>query len=494
MKEATGTTRRDFLKKTAYLTGGLLIGSSEIFRRSAEVEVIPVHNFDVIVYGNNVSGIGVIRGISLTDTISPKLNVALVGTARYIQSPMCHGQSFEDQYDSEYVSNGFYKEISNAIKNEYSLLGINPAPNGRLGYEPEVAARTLEWFKNKPNVTYYSAHLQQASDQEEKGFIVAQAEGIGTVKLRARYLVDASVTANLARMLGCNYRVGRSAETYNDANGNRPPRPSAENNYDTAPQALSELLILKLYKGQAPPRIATQDLFLYDPSTYNPKHFTGLNVEEFREQSWSMRAILPNGKMELNEKWTDYYGVPYGTDAAYDWYFGTPEDRRRIRSLVVNRAINFVRYIQENGMPEIGIVNVNPWLYERGEIMVAGNTLFAQENVINMVKKDVVATGYYSLFDRHHACKGPEGYGYQYIYVPKGALEAKGHPNLGVSISGNADWKAYNTSFRMEPTRANVGEALGVQIALARAKGVNLHDVPYNDLAAALKSINVKLG
>jgi hypothetical protein len=309
---------------------------------------------DVVVYATQTSGLAAVRELALG---APHLRVALVSCGNLLETPLTQGLCVEDARNIDTVDGGFYGEWRQAVIRYYALLGLRSfTASGRFVYEPNVAAKILWSYirgADAPNVLFYSAKLLDAGDGDGGCYADIQVEGQGAVRLKTRYFIDASVEGDLARMLGADYRIGRAEDVYNDAAGNRPAYPSAENGYITAPQRFSALLTLKVYSSGRAPRIASLVHPNYDPASFTGTTFARSNVGAFGS-SWSMRiAVLPNGKRELNESWSDWPDI----GLAYQWVF-EPEKRGDIRKRVLQWTINRVRYLQENGYPLIGIDSI----------------------------------------------------------------------------------------------------------------------------------------
>ena len=460
------------------------------------------YSYDVIIYGNNVSGAGVIRAITQGDNSGTKLKIAFIGTASYQQGAPSNGLSIEDLYSADTVATGFYKQFRDQVIQTYAAQGINPDSTGRLKYEPEVAQSTISSFSQAANVTYFSAHLVSGSDSPNNRYLTINDETKGQITLKTKYFVDASVEGDLARMLGASYRVGHTETAYNDLTGPKPATPSAANNYD-APESLSELLTLKIYPaGTLAPAVTSTNWPYYDPLSYDPNIFNGvINLSTFNT-SWSMTtALLPdmsNGtfdKRELNEKWTDYvYSMnPSAPMDSYLWFFGTSADKARIRSATINQSINAVRYLQANGYGNIGIANVNPWPYVRGNLRAEGNTVYTGADVTNKVIIQSVATGYYAAFDDHYAYSGSTNYGYAYVNVPMGSLMPLNHPYLLVSTAISSDYTGYDSAVRTEAVRANMGYAAGTMLVIAKQKGfIPFNRLKYTDVSTMLQALGQK--
>jgi len=489
VQTTTTTTEAPKIVKAAAVP---VFGNQESTTSTTTEQDIQTVEVDAVVYGNNIDGAGVIRATEMTPDSTSRLKVAYIGTATYPQAPFTNGLSIEDVYGGDQVSSGFYKQIRGAIINDYKSYKLNADKNGRLKYEPQEAKDVLNYFTQRPNVTYYSAELVSASDQNGESYVIIKTDDGKEIKLKTKYFVDASVEGDLARKLGASYKIGTTENVYNDVTGQKPAVPSAENNYNTAPEAPSELLTLKVYpKGKKAPLVKNQDFgSLYIHGSYNAADFAGYDPKTFAK-SWSMNtAVLPDmsnksyDKRELNEAQTDYMSPV----DAQRYVLGTSADRADVRIKAISRAINFVRFLQEHGYSNIGIANVNPTLYDRGDLRIVGEETYTQQDIINNVQSQVIATGCYSLYDRHDAYLGPSNYGTANVSVPLGSIKVPGHPNLLVSSAISTTEQAYNSSVRMESTRANIGYAAGAMLELAKEKGfVSLDSLDYtNDIAPRL--------
>jgi len=451
---------------------------------------LPPVDVDVVVFSTQTSGLAAVREISLG---APSLRVALISCGNLLETPLAQGLSVEDARNIGQVKGGFYAEWRQAVIDYYARRGLSAFnAGGRFVYEPEVAAQTL-WSYVKapkaPNVSFYSAKLLAAGDDEGHGFVDIQVEGGGVLRINTRYFIDASVEGDLARMLGASYRVGRSEGVYNDVAGVTPAYPSAANNYETGPQWFSPLLTLKVYTSTNAPRIAKLAHPVYDPTTYaalpplDPR-----KVSAFRT-SWSMTiATLPNSKRELNETWTDWPDV----GLAFQWVF-SPEKRGEIRKRVLEWAINRARYMQEHGYPRVGIATVPQKLYVREGPRIVGLDTYTVSDLRSGLSRDPVALGCYVEYDRHDKFYPTHVEQTRYVRFPMEALMARGHPRLLVSTAVSTDYAAYSSAVRMEPTRANMGGAAGAIIVLADRLGVDPDQVPYAQVRSELLARGYRL-
>lgn len=449
---------------------------------SEPVDDIDAVEVDVVVYATQTSGLAAVRELVLG---APHLRVALISCGNLLETPLAQGLSVEDARNIGDVDGGFYGEWRRDVIGYYNARGVRPFTNsGRFVYEPTVAAKILWSYvfgDAAPNVRFYSAKLLAASDREDRRYVDIQVEGAGLTRLNTTYFIDASVEGDLARMLGADYRIGRTEDVYNDAQGSRPAYPSAENGYVTAPQRFSALLTLKVQSQGRAPRIADLLHPNYDRSSFAGTTFSAKNVAAFGS-SWSMRiAVLPNGKRELNETWSDWPDI----GLAFQWVF-EPERRGDIRKRVLQWSINRARYLQENGYPQVGIDSIPQKLYVREGPRIVGLDTYTAADLQSGALRQPVAVGCYCEYDRHDAFYPTHIETTRYANLPWGALQAAGHPALLVSTAVSTDFAAYSSAVRMEHTRANMGAAAAMTVMAAAESGMEPGEVAYEAIRTKL--------
>lgn len=98
--------------------------------------------------------------------------------------------------------------------------------------------------------------------------------------------------------------------------------------------------------------------------------------------------------------------------------------------------------------------------------------------------------GRYARFDRHDPFYGATQEDIATsVFVPMETLMPRGHPWLLAPTAVSCDYRAYSSAIRMEPVRANMGEAAGVMIAVANARGIAAQDVSYAEVQAKLATL-----
>jgi hypothetical protein len=322
---------------------------------------------------------------------------------------------------------------------------------------------------------FYEGKLLAASDSDDARYVDLRLTSGSSIRVRTRYFIDASVEADLSRMLGASYRVGRSEDVYNDREGPTPAFPSQGNGFVTAPQRFSVLLTLRVYAGGDAPRHAPAA----DPQPGLPDatavQLSQRAVEDF-SGSWTMNiATLPGDCRELNQAWNDYPDQP----TAFEWIF-QPDKRAELTALAVRRSLDLVSYLQEHGYAEVGVDTIPTYPYIREGPRVVGLTTYTMPHIVGGARDEVVAVGCYTLFDRHDDFPPNQLDKTTWVQVPMRALMVAGHPSLLVSTAVSASYRAYSSPVRAELTRANLGGAAGVITVLAARLGTEPSQVPYD--------------
>lgn len=458
-------------------------------------------NADVFIWDTTSQGIGALRALqlaraALTPSAGP-VQLVIASTSPQPSAMPAQGLAIEDifTYHGNTLISGFWAEFHRSVVADYRARGINPLNSeGRLIVEPEVAAAQLRWFidrggTGRPGTTYLCAHLLDARYQAGRSEITLRTAGGTTIRVTAKVLIDASVEGDLALMLGARYRFGLSEKVYGPATG-PPPVPDGDVR-ETWIQRLSTLLTLKVYSGTAPPIVDLENT-AYKPSGYGPEDRLESRTVAAFATSWTMQHPLPNGKRELNELWSD---CVLDIAMPYDYVFGyrtDPQTRLRIRNQVLQWTIDRVRYMQENGYPQVGLATIPSRLYLREGPRVVGRTTYTVDDIQNSRTREPVAFGNYAEYDVHLPVK--QKLDSAFVHVPMGAIVSADFPDLLIPGPISTDHRAYNSAVRMEPVRANTGGAAGVMAAVALARGVTPAQVSYTQVAAELRRQHYRLG
>ena len=452
---------------------------------------LPEEEADILLYGTQTSALGVLRALLLSQERYPEpLTLVVISPSGTLESPLAQGLSVEDEYRPKRAS-GFYREFREAVLKEYRAQGIDPCLGSRLTYEPPVAARLLTELsgldglssgekrtRGARTLSYYQATLVSAEDEETPSVEVRLSDE-STLRFRCRYLIDASVEADLARLLGCDYRLGTSSSVYNDREGKRPARPSSSNRYATAPQSLS--LCVTLQVGSTTK--AGQDQAGEGAGQLEGPWLLSAETCVRFAHSWSMSHPLPHGKRELNESWSDFRDP----NACYEWFL-FPERREGILKQLEDWTLSRVEELKERGYPELEIAHIPTYPYVRGELMVVGEDTYRLKDLKERVSREPIAVGCYALHDRHDVRTGSTQISNTAVArLPLGATRPQGHPRLLVSTAFSCEWRVYSSAVRMENLRANAGAAVGVVAVVAATGDTGVGEVTYEEVLTELR-------
>jgi hypothetical protein len=303
-------------------------------------------------------------------------------------------------------------------------------------------------------------------------------------------IIDASTTIDLARKFGVDYRIGEDETPYNDTNGSTPPIPSRSNSYETAPQALASLLTFDCRKGAPSIAETAKEATngVYDGASYDPTRMASVVDVRGFGNCWSKAvAALPNGKHELNEHGSDWRNAL----DAFDWVLH-PEMRGEIRARVQAYGIDYLRYLQENGYPDLNLLTVNRRPYFRGEVMIANGLDRLTGNAVGTRMEQPVCCSYYTSYDRHEFSGSVNSESAAMVWVPWRIMMPAEFDWLLVPEGACCDSAAYNSAFRTEPCRMNYGGAAGVTAAIAIGEAMPPRQVEYEKVRDALVSLGYR--
>lgn len=433
---------------------------------------------DVVVYGTQTSGIAAVREMVRED---PALRVAVISSGDYLESPLAQGLCVEDARNVDEVAGGAYKEWRERVIAYYADRGVDPfTPSGRFVYEPAVATRCL-WSllqgSSPDQVLFYSGTLLAASDDPSGPHVDVHLINGSSIRINTRYFIDASVEADLSRMLGASYRIGRSEDVYNDRVGPVPPYPSAADDFATAPQRFSTLLTLRVYPSGQAPRVLSSAAVQFGFADLPSIQLSSKAVSGFAT-SWTMSvATLPGGDRELNESWNDYPNL----STAFQWIFEA-DKRAGLTKLAVERSLSLIADLQDRGYGNVGVDVVPQYPYVREGPRVVGVATYTVPHILSGARDDVVALGCYTLYDRHDRALPNQPNQIDkttWVQIPMEALLVEDHPLLVVSTAISTSYRAYSSPVRTELTRANLGGAAGVIMVLATRLHCDPSSVPY---------------
>ncbi|MFA5584259.1 MAG: FAD-dependent oxidoreductase [Bacteriovoracaceae bacterium] len=481
---------RRFLYNPIVLT--LLVVAAIFLIPQAAIASEEQYDYDLIIYGTSSSGIGALRLFTMlrgTEFGNANTKLAIISSSRNLETPLVNGLNTEDLFGGDLYANGLYKYFRENIISYYQSKGINPLTNGRLSFESSAANNLLWWYINygssywdgtgRRNVSYFSAHLLGADPTSHAIDLMVEDEG--ERRITGRYMIDASPTLDLARMLGVSYRVGKDETIYNDILGNRPLEPTSENGWITALQLMAGLPTFSWSKNNGTP--IDNRWWLYDSSLYSPERIAdSVSLVGFKD-SWSNKvSMIPYGKHELNEEWSDFQDPI----ASFRYVFYR-EERGEIRARLMQEQLDKIRYLQENGYPDLNLVQTYPSPYFRGELMIASGLDRLTVDRVGTPEEEAIAFGFYNRYDRHEIkAVSKATLSETFLAVPYRIIFNSEIDWILVTDGACLDYQAYNGPFRMEPVRMNVGGAVGATISLALKYDMRPAEVPYPELRRIL--------
>lgn len=518
------------LLTTALFGGLILINKNQYNGTSKGTKAESTAIFDVLVYDNTTSGISAVK--ALNDTALSKnitIKVLWLSDTQARKAMAENGLGIEDLYDGSVWESGNLKLFRRGIDNYYSNLsrqsGIPPYilsdEPGRQTYENLAARTTFDNILSDLNnltITYVTDVITNYTyNPDGTGTVTTAVNPAGYI---ARYFIDSSVEADLARKMGAGYRLGMNETVFNDITN--PIRLeniincTKDGSTRCTPEAVTALATLEQSTtvtdpGQSFSSVYSDNIIGTYDINYLKKQFQGWNYLT-NSYSRTLKACninhmvntpIPQGRTgkflyEFNQHWNDYR-IGQGI---FDWYMD-PSKRNSIRQEVIGAEVEAVRYLQNNCASQ-GIYNIYELpanIYVRGEMRIDGSTYMTTTGQ----KEDSIAIGYYSPYDRRAGDFQvdnalPPGANNNYaIEVPYGSLVPNSSSaaifpalkNLIVSTAISTDYKTYNTSIRMEATRMYMGEAAGTAAALAKYYNVKLSAIKNNDVQSVLKEKTV---
>lgn len=483
------------------------------------------YDYDLTVYEDTSSGLAaiyalgqVVRRDNLKREDGAKVKVQLIksptGSTAKKAMPV-NGLGIEDLYNGNQYEFGFLLSFRNEIEKYYNNASgkAGTAPyiyanaSTRQSYRDEAANAAFDKLINdiRPYIDLSeSFDIPSSYDQASETMTLASGK-----TFKSRFYVDASVEADMARVMGATYKVGTSAQEWNDKEGKTPQFGdlfsfAGKNTASKLPQAITVLPTLKKETTAVAP-IATVS---FNSSYINPETGSSYNNAYIENQiagynllngsfdaygkalkvneatcnidhmlntpicgSAGCTASIGAKLYELNQHFNDYR-IPQGI---YDWYFN-PEKRAAIREEAIKIAKKAIRTIQttpscySKGGNTLSVKYLdNHQMYVRGEVMIKGMDSYNIGTTKPAASNTSIASGFYRFLDRR---EGDYQYGVDSdsnieTEIPYGILRSADIANLLVTTAVSANSNGANTFLRMESARMQMGQAAGAQVGLA---------------------------
>lgn len=496
--------------------------------------------YDVILYDDTSAGVSALKAMATTaQSKGILMKVVWVKESTSKKAMAQNGLNIEDFYAAGTYQSGNVKIFRKAIEAYYSYTDTSYATRT----SPYILA---DLVNEKDRQTYSNAAALKAYDKVISGLLNGRSKGVsltkaygsltgfsynamtrlGTVSVSngssytAKYFVDSSVEADLARKMGASYKLGLNETAYNDKTNPATLKTFYSSTTNTVPEAFTVLLNLQKYST---PQLYTANGFTpgvfasaytkLDGSAYSYSDLLaqfkrgGCNITHMINTPIGIAsgstASSATNIFEFNQSWTDYR-IP---KALFNWYM-SPSSRSNIKTEVQNVALHALRYLQENCSSVAGnYYNLPagytfPTVYARGEMRIVGKKTITYDT-LDTLDAESVAIGYYNTYDRHLAEGQTSTYTptnpYSYVEVPYLTMLPQANAaypilsNLIVPTAISSDYQAYNSAIRMEMTRMNLGEAAGTAVALAKKSNTKISSITTSTVRSTLIARGVKV-
>lgn len=540
--------RRDFLKSSLVLTGGLLLPGYLVSSNKLQDD-----EYDVVVYGATSGGV-----ISAVAAARKGESVILIEPSNHLGGLTTGGLGRTDigiEGTIGGMSLEFYSQIRDYYQSDDSWVYENrmdymdrsgllqPGSEGMFGFEPHVAREIYEQMLNEAGVSIVLGDrlaLGEKGVEMNNDRITSIETEAGNV-YRGKIFIDATYEGDLMAMAGVSYHVGREANSVYDEtlNGVQKVRthnhilpgfvdpyvepdnpqsgilpgvhdddPGEEFSGDDRVQAYCfRMCLTDEPKNQIP---------FEKPQGYDELDYELLfrNFEAGENRIPWLPAGMPNRKTDTNNRWgfsTNMIGVNY------EYPDGDYLTRERIiekqehyqRGLMWTLAHhsrvpeNIRNEVSKWGLAADEFTDNNNWptqIYVREARRMIGEYVTTEHDCRRMrIVEDPVGLGSYSM-DSHNVQRyitdqgcvqnegnievspgGPYAISYRSL-LPK----QKECSNLLVCANGVSSSHIAFGSIRMEPVFMMLGQSAATAAVQALEKGVDLHDLEYQDLRAQL--------
>lgn len=543
-KTYTNINRRDFLKGSLALTGGLFLPAHLISGKN-------IHNkepYDIVVYGASSSGI-----IAAVTAARKGRSVVLVEPSDHLGGLTTGGLGATDiglEGTIGGLSLEFYSQIREFYRSDDSWKYENrmdymdrsgflqPGSEGMFGFEPKVARKIYEDMLQEAGVPVVMNDriLLNSRGVEKRGNRIAAIVTENGNVYRGKVFIDATYEADLMAMTGVSYHVGREANSkYNETlNGVQKVRthnhifPGFVDPYIEPGNPQSGILP-HVHDGD-PGEEFTEDhrvqaycfrMCLTDANEIKvpfeqPADYDELDYELlFRNyESGETRGLpmspMPNRKSDTNNRWgfsTNMVGANYEyPDGNYSTREAIVEEQEHYQRGLMWTLANHPR-VPEEIRQEVGkwglaadeFIENNNWptqIYVREARRMIGEYVITEHDCRRLrMAKDPVGLGSYTM-DSHNVqryitedgCVQNEGNievspGGPY-YISYRALLPKRNECSNLLVCGNGVSSSHIAfgSIRMEPVFMMLGQSSATAAVQSLEEGNDLHNLDYQKL------------
>lgn len=522
--------RRDFLKGSIILTGGLLLPSHlTSCKPSGDV-------YDIVVYGGTSAGIA-----AAVQSARMGLSVIIVEPSAHLGGLTTGGLGRTDSGRTEMIggiSREFYQRVKKYYDNDSVWLHEPksvPDSDAMWGFEPNVAKKIfIEMLEeqNIPVVMEDRLILSQQGVEKRNNRINAIKTENGNV-YKGRYFIDATYEGDLMAMAGVSFHVGREANSVYDETLNGVQKIRSHNHifpgfvdpYIEAGNPDSG--ILPGVHGENPGvefegdhrvqaycfRMCLTDIDANKVPFEKPQGYEELeyellfrNFESGENRTPWLPGMMPNRKTDTNNRWgfsTNKIGINYKyPEGNYSTRASIIEEQLHYQKGLMWTLANHPRVlanvreeVSKWGLAADEFTDNNNWspqIYVREARRMIGDYVSTEHDCRRTkVAEDSVGLGSYQM-DSHNVQRyitgmgcvqnegnievspqGPYAISYRSL-IPK----EKECDNLLVTCAVSSSHIAFG-SIRMEPVFMILGQSAATSIAIAKEQNSGLHNVEY---------------
>ena len=542
--------RRDFLKGSLVLAGGLFLPSTLV---QCSDDTSPI--YDMVIYGASSAGI-----IAAVSAARQGRSVILVEPSGHLGGLTTGGLGATDiGYEGAIggMSLEFYRRIRQHYANDSAWTVQTPEEymqmesvlfrrdsEGMFGFEPHIALRVYEQMLEEANIQLVMNDpiKQTRSAVEKRGDRIVSFTTENGNHYRGKMFIDASYECDLMALAGVSYHVGREAnsvygETLNGVQKVRthnhiipgfvdpyirPGNPSSgviPNVQDEDPGTEFEGdHRLQAYCFRMCLTNDTNNMIPFErPAGYDEMEYEVLfrNHEAGEDRTPWLPRSMPNRKTDTNNRWgvsTNKVGANYGyPDGTHAERSRLIEEQQHYQQGLMWTLANHPRIpehirqeVSQWGLAADEFTNNGGWptqIYVRESRRMIGEYVTTELDCRRLIDvDDPVGLGSYAM-DSHNV---------QRYITPQGCVQNEGNievapggpykvsyrsllpkrhecGNLLVCCNGVSSSHIAFGSIRMEPVFMVLGQSAATAAALALEDGIALHDLPYSRLQQALR-------
>jgi hypothetical protein len=487
--------RRDGSKKAQHLFHACLF----FLFLFSKTSLIAQAEFDVVIIGGGASG--TTAGIQAARLGAQTL---IVEESSWLGGMLtAAGVSAVD--GNHNLPSGLWAEFRQKLRDYYG--GAKELETGWVSntlFEPKIgAAVLLDMAQKEKNLTvWFNAKLLKiekngrntaqgtSSEGERRQNWLLKIKKERTKTIKAKIVVDGTELGDVAKAVGCRYRIGMDD-----------PADFGEQGYAVKRtdiiQDLTYAATLKTYgKGNAPLVKKPKN---YDPSLFYCSCATKCNKAEKVHDCEKMLTYgkLPNGKYMIN--WP-----PNGNDYYVNVIDASEKERQKAFAAAKNHTLAFVYYIQQElSYKNLGLADDEyptkdrlPFMpYHRESRRIEGEATLTVNHILNPYNQSQalyrtgIAVGDYPI-DHHHAKNlGAPDLNFPKIpsfNLPLGSLIPKNVDGLIVAEKSISVTNIVNGSTRLQPCVLLIGQAAGVLAALAAKENEPPRAIPVRRVQTVL--------